>query len=196
MKQEIIDICQQYGVADRLVITGFLKPSQLRDAYKAMDLFAFSSLTETQCMVLVEAMAAGVPVVALDAPGVREVVNDGNNGYLINGNETEFIQALDRIASCSNTNRKQLSLAAVDTALEHDIDDTVDKALSLYQALIVEKQMQPAPAQGSANLRMLAVQWDIAMNIARAASCIPRPATWQPDRFSDITVAEPICDRS
>ena len=196
MKQEIIDICQQYGVADRLVITGFLKPDQLRDAYKAMDVFAFSSLTETQGMVLVEAMAAGVPVVALDAPGVREVVDDGNNGYLINGNETEFIQALDRVASSSNTNQKQLSLLAVETALKHDIDDTVDKALSLYQALIVEKQLQPAPVQSSANLRMLAVQWDIAMNIARAASCIPRPATWQPDRFSDITVAEPICDRS
>lgn len=195
MKQEIIDICQQQGVADRLAITGFLKPDQLRDAYKAMDVFAFSSLTETQGIVLVEAMAAGVPVVALDAPGVREVVDNNHNGYLINGHQTDFSQALDRIANGSITNRSYFSQLAVNTALEHDIDDTVDKVLSLYQSLIVQKKLQPAPVHSSVNLRILAVQWNIALNIARAASCIPRPETWQPDRFSDITVVGSICDK-
>jgi glycosyltransferase involved in cell wall biosynthesis len=192
MKQDIVEICQQFGVADRLVITGFLKPEQLRDAYKAMDVFAFSSLTETQGMVLVEAMAAGVPVVALDAPGVREVVVDGSNGRLMTGDETDFSQALGWIAKASPTDRKQLSERAFDTAVKHDIEDTVDKALLLYQNLIVQKQMQPPPVERSANLRMLAAQWNIATNIARAASSIPRSATWQPDRFSELAPAEPV----
>ncbi len=196
MKQDIIETCQQYGVADRVVITGFLKLEQLRDAYQAMDVFAFSSLTETQGMVLAEAMAAGVPVVALDAPGVREMVDDGSNGRLIKGNETEFSNALDWVINCSTANRTQLSKAAVETALLHDIDDTVDKALLLYQNLILEKQLQPPPVERSANLRMLAAQWNIAMNIARSASSIPRSATWKPDRFSDITAPEPVCDKS
>ena len=61
-----------------------LSGKKLADAYKAMDVFAFSSKTETQGMVLTEAMAASVPVVAIDAPGAREVVIDGlKNGRLL-----------------------------------------------------------------------------------------------------------------
>ena len=41
-----------------------------------MNVFAFASLTETQGLVLAEAMAAGVAVVAIDAPGAREIVRD------------------------------------------------------------------------------------------------------------------------
>ncbi len=196
MKQEIIEICQQHGVADRVVTTGFLNSDQLRDAYKAMDVFAFSSLTETQGMVLVEAMAAGVPVVAYDAPGVREVVVDGINGRLLNSTEIEFCQALEWMANCSVDKRIRLSKNALQTALDYEIEDTVDEALLLYKNLIAQKRLQPPPMQRSANLRMLTAQWRIAMNIARAASCIPRPASWQPDRFSDIAFLEPICEKS
>lgn len=71
------------GVAERVHMTGKLTGRTLYDAYAAMDLFAFASLTETQGMVLAEAMAAGLPVVALDGPGVRDVVRDDDNGRLL-----------------------------------------------------------------------------------------------------------------
>ena len=60
---------------DRLHMPGSRSGQALIDAYHAMDVFAFASQSETQGMVLVEAMAAGVPVVAVDASGVREVVD-------------------------------------------------------------------------------------------------------------------------
>ena len=71
------------GLGDRLVMVGELKGNELADCYAAMDLFVFSSTSETQGMVLAEAMAAGRPVIALDAPGAREVVNEGSNGRLL-----------------------------------------------------------------------------------------------------------------
>lgn len=52
-------------------------------AIKGGDLFAFASRTETQGLVLVEALAAGVPVVAVAAPGVRDSVSDGVDGLLV-----------------------------------------------------------------------------------------------------------------
>jgi hypothetical protein len=67
----------------RVVFTGKLGGAALRDACAAMTVFAFSSTSETQGLVLAEAMAAGAPVVALDASGVREVVVDGSNGHLL-----------------------------------------------------------------------------------------------------------------
>lgn len=74
---------EQAGCADRLHLVGRLTGQDTVDAYAAMDLFAFASKSETQGLVLVEAMAAGNPVVALDAPGVREAVIDQDCGLLL-----------------------------------------------------------------------------------------------------------------
>ncbi|MFH1496368.1 MAG: glycosyltransferase, partial [Verrucomicrobiota bacterium] len=84
------------GVADRVVFTGKLSGRPLHDAYAAMNVFAFASTSETQGLVLAEAMAAGNPVVALDAPGAREVVRDGRNGRLLPAGATaaDFARAL------------------------------------------------------------------------------------------------------
>ncbi len=76
---------QGAGVRDRLVMTGSLTGSDVADAYAAMDIFPFASKTETQGIVLIEAFSAGVPVMALDAPGSRDIVQDGRNGRLLPG---------------------------------------------------------------------------------------------------------------
>jgi glycosyltransferase involved in cell wall biosynthesis len=65
---------------------GFLEQPLLSCAYQALDLFVFASKSETQGMVITEAMAASVPVIAIDAPGAREVVIDNYNGRLLDKN--------------------------------------------------------------------------------------------------------------
>ncbi|MFO7897485.1 MAG: glycosyltransferase, partial [Planctomycetota bacterium] len=62
---------------DRVHFAGTLTGGDLYDAYHALDVFVFASTCETQGVVVAEALAAGRPVVALDGPGVREVVKDG-----------------------------------------------------------------------------------------------------------------------
>lgn len=74
---------EKHGVSEKLVMAGKHTGPNLCAAYRAMDVFAFSSKSETQGMVVAEAMAAGLPVVALDASGVREVVRHNRNGYLL-----------------------------------------------------------------------------------------------------------------
>ncbi|MCE5265237.1 MAG: glycosyltransferase [Deltaproteobacteria bacterium] len=74
------------NLENRLFLVGEQSGQRLVDAYHTMDIFVFSSKSETQGMVLVEAMAAGIPVIALDAPGAREVVRDGFNGRLLEDN--------------------------------------------------------------------------------------------------------------
>ena len=64
------------GCSDRLHLAGLCEGQDLVDAFHAMDVFAFASQTETQGMVLTEAMAAGKPVVAPDGPGIHDVVRD------------------------------------------------------------------------------------------------------------------------
>ncbi|MGE5247170.1 MAG: glycosyltransferase, partial [Verrucomicrobiota bacterium] len=120
----------------RLHVVGALQPKALADAYAAMDVFAFASGSETQGLVLAEAMAAGVPVVAVDAPGVREMVVDGRNGYLLPGmSESMFSEALGRAASLAPAAFRAMRDRARATAKTASIRRSADRALMVYESL-------------------------------------------------------------
>ena len=82
-EEKLREIFAPHHVGDRLVMAGKQTGRALTDAYRAMNVFVFASFSETQGMVLAEAMAAGRPVVALNAPGVREVMRDQKNGFML-----------------------------------------------------------------------------------------------------------------
>jgi glycosyltransferase involved in cell wall biosynthesis len=69
------------GARDRVHFTGALEPAALPDLYASSDAFVFPSATETQGLVLAEALAAGLPIVAVDTPVNREVL--GGFGRLV-----------------------------------------------------------------------------------------------------------------
>ncbi|MFW6190418.1 MAG: glycosyltransferase, partial [Candidatus Bipolaricaulota bacterium] len=71
--------------ASRVIhFTGYVEDEEvLAGYYQEADVFLFASLTETQGLVIAEALAAGTPVVAVDAPGVRDVLARGEGGYLV-----------------------------------------------------------------------------------------------------------------
>src|SRR5207249_6686300 len=108
---------EQAQVTDRLHLAGMCQGQELIDAYHALDIFAFASQSETQGMVLTEAMAAGAPVVALDGPGIHDVVRDGSNGRLIAAQDVqEFAEALAWVVQQGARRGSQLSWAARRTA--------------------------------------------------------------------------------
>ncbi len=76
-------IANQLGMASKVVFTGALPKEKVIECYYAADLFVFTSVTETQGLVLPEAKAAGLPIIALSAYGAAEMVVDGEDGFLI-----------------------------------------------------------------------------------------------------------------
>jgi 1,2-diacylglycerol 3-alpha-glucosyltransferase len=80
------------GVRDRVQFTGALEPSALPDVYASSDAFVFPSPTETQGLVLAEALAAGLPVVAADGAVNREVL--GGFGRLVPPDPQAYADAL------------------------------------------------------------------------------------------------------
>jgi len=130
---------EKAGLADRLFLVGKKSGRELADAYHAMDLFAFASRTETQGMVLAEAMAAGLPVVALDAPGVREVVIDGTNGRLLDADASadRFAAVLVR-AIDSAEQRDRWASAARKQAADFSRQRSARKMIRLYRRAIEE----------------------------------------------------------
>ncbi|MEX2306345.1 MAG: glycosyltransferase [Pirellulales bacterium] len=121
---------------EQLVMAGCLTGQDLADAYTAIDVFAFSSQSETQGMVLAEAMAAGAAAVALDAPGAREIVHNKNGRLLPAGaSEEEFARAL---AEVSDDARLLVSYRteARQTARQFSIENCVDRMLEVYEGLV------------------------------------------------------------
>ncbi len=71
------------GLGGSVIFSGYMEEEALKDAYGACDLFVLPSTVEPFGIVVVEAMASGRPVVCTDSGGVREVVADGVNGFLV-----------------------------------------------------------------------------------------------------------------
>jgi len=123
------------GLGARVLMTGKLTGHVLHDAYGAMDAFLFASQSETQGMVVAEAMAAGNPVIALDGPGVRDVVRDDGNGRLLPGKAepSAFAAAL---AALDDVERLDMwRRGALATARDYDQGRCAERVLALYQGL-------------------------------------------------------------
>jgi len=80
------------GVAARVRFAGALPPAALPDVYASADAFIFPSTSETQGLVLAEALAAGLPVVAVDVPATRDVLN--GHGRLVPADPAALAAAL------------------------------------------------------------------------------------------------------
>lgn len=76
------ELARKMGLEDEVTFTGNIPNQELKHYLAASDLFLFASRSETQGIVIQEALACGCPVVAVRATGVEDAVEDGRNGYL------------------------------------------------------------------------------------------------------------------
>lgn len=158
-------IFEKYGVAERLILAGKQTGTDLHDAFNAMDVFAFASFSETQGMVLAEAMAAGVPVVALKANGVVEVVRDGVNGRLLPARTTaaKFAACLAELQA-NPAQRRKFARATRATAQDFSKEHCAELALKFYteirQATRRERELTERSAWGTLGQR-LAMEWEL-----------------------------------
>lgn len=87
-------LIDEMGLRARTRLTGYITRDEIIQGLRCADLFAFASYTETQGIVLGEAMACGIPVVALDVDAPRELVDSGTEGLLVPNEDGPFADAL------------------------------------------------------------------------------------------------------
>jgi 1,2-diacylglycerol 3-alpha-glucosyltransferase len=164
-EEPIANIFQDRSVADRLYMTGKRTGQELADAYAAMDLFAFASKTETQGMVLAEAMAAGKPVIALDAPGAREVVHSAEVGRLLpaDADAEAFANALAEFPLAGDVYHKH-SEAAAERARVFSREHCSRRLARVYERLDRQSRRETGDQRHSAWDSLLArvqVEWEL-----------------------------------
>jgi glycosyltransferase involved in cell wall biosynthesis len=97
-KSEVDELIERYGLSNNVIIHGLVTGDHLRDLYLKCDVFLLTSREESSPISIVEAMAAGKPVVSTDVGGVPEIVNDGENALLAGiGDHKKIAQLIARI---------------------------------------------------------------------------------------------------
>jgi 1,2-diacylglycerol 3-alpha-glucosyltransferase len=171
---EIRELFRANGLGSRLHTPGVQRDAFLADGYRAMDALAFASKSETQGLVLAEAMAAGVPVVAVDAPGIREIVEDRENGRLVRREDpVEFAGALQWVSGLSGKERTDLIDGALKTAGNYSVSRSVEKMLDIYRRVIAEgreEQAEDVQRHWSVARRNLDAEWKLFQAFSAAAA--------------------------
>jgi glycosyltransferase involved in cell wall biosynthesis len=99
-RQALETLRDQLGLRDRVDLPGALAAAQVATALRAADLFVLSSVSEGFGMVLLEAMACGLPVVAPELNGLPEVVTDGDDGLLFRpGSDEALARAIEALVA-------------------------------------------------------------------------------------------------
>ena len=136
-----MDYCKRIGLEDAVVFVGGVPNEEVKNYLFASDLFLFSSRSETQGIVLAEAMAAGLPVVALEAYGVNDIVRNGYNGLLCEESVKAFTENVETMLKDRSLYEK-LKEGAAETAnsyREEAIAKEAEKGYLLAQKYAMER---------------------------------------------------------
>ncbi len=132
-------LAKELGIRKRVTFMGSIAFADIPDHMKAANLFGFASVTETQGLATLEAMAAGLPVVAVDGSGTRDILRHGQQGYLVKNDAEAMAAAITKLLD-SPERMHRFAEAALKRAQAFDITLMTDKLLDVYEQAIRDKK--------------------------------------------------------
>lgn len=135
MKSALAAQAEALGLAGCISFLGTVPNEEIVDYCSACDAFLFASKSETQGIVLLEAMAVGCPVVAVSASGTGDVVVSGKNGFLTGEDIEEWSEKTARILE-DDFLRKELAKGAIQSAREYGFCQIAGKAQNYYEGML------------------------------------------------------------
>ena len=119
MREEIESRARDLGVSDRIEITGWLSSSEIRQIFQRSRGLALASFAEGLPVVIMEAMATGIPVVSTRITGIPELVIEGETGWLVTaGDQEELTAALVRLTTASDEVVREMGEKSRERAFE------------------------------------------------------------------------------
>lgn len=91
------NIAIQNNLNDRIFFEGIVEKEELKNYYAAGDIFVYASKSETQGMIVSEAMYCGLPIVAVNASGICDLVQNNINGFLTSEDKSEFANSVQKL---------------------------------------------------------------------------------------------------
>lgn len=142
--ENLQDLVERLDVQDNVTFTGRVEDEDLPIFQRIGDVFAMPSPVELQCLAMLESMASGSPVVAVNVGALYELCKDGRNGYLYDLDDYEQLaEKLVKILSDDNL-RAQMSRESLAIAKTHDMSHTITQFVTLYKHVIAMHESQHA----------------------------------------------------
>lgn len=134
LRSELEAHTRMLGLGNKVVFAG--QVNNVHERLLGFDLFVSSSLWEGLPTVIMEAMAAGLPVVATDIPGTREMINDGVNGRLVPpGDSHALADAINEMIETPHIRQKIANAGRV-SVKQFSIEEIAKTYLKLYETLL------------------------------------------------------------
>lgn len=141
-RRHLQDLTQALGIEDSVRFLGRVMPPDTAELYRAATLFVTASETETQGIVLIEAAATSLPLVAVDAGAVRELCQNKKNGLLCQpGDIEQMAAAMVRILQDRKL-RQKYGEKSLEIAQKHDLNNTLRRFEEIYQEAMRLKSAQ------------------------------------------------------
>ena len=134
-------LARELGLGDAVVFAGAVAREKLPEFYLAGDLYAMPSRFDTFGIVVLEAMAAGLPVLISGSVGARDIVREGENGFVVE-NPADPEAIAERIETMLNGDvRERMGGEALKTAGESSWDMAVARVLNVYEEIWADQRL-------------------------------------------------------
>ncbi|MFW6314493.1 MAG: glycosyltransferase [Desulfohalobiaceae bacterium] len=128
----------QVGLQEQVIFLGQLGQQELPLYYAASDIFVFASTSETQGMVVLEAMAGGCPAVAVRSSGIADLIQNGYNGYKTEEDVQAWAQAVLKLLN-SPGQLQRMSQNARQQAENFSVQKTAQQVLRFYARVLAAR---------------------------------------------------------
>lgn len=130
------EIAKGLDLEESVTFTGRVTDQEIIDLHKVGTVYCMPSPAELQSIATLEAMASGSPIVAIDAGALKELCQDGRNGYLCaKDNDAEIADGLIKILN-DPALRETFSKESIAIADTHDLQTTLERFENIYSDLI------------------------------------------------------------
>ena len=136
---ELKQLARTLKIEEDVIFAGAVSYGEIKHYYQMAYVFTVASTTETFGIVNIEALASGVPVLAIKAPGAVDILTDGLDGLLVDNDTEKFADALEKIIREPEL-REKLSQGALKTSEKYSIDTISERMLNLYREVIEIKK--------------------------------------------------------
>ena len=141
--QKLESLVNAYHLTDMVIFLGGISKTELSNYYSAADVFVLPSVSEGHSVAVLEAMASGLPIVASDAQGNKESIEDGKNGFLFEtGNKKSLMEKLFILLTDSELHKKMSETCLMVYAEKFSTTTQIEKYLKVYQNLVDSQELE------------------------------------------------------
>ena len=142
-REELEKLAGELGISDRVIFMGGIPDEDVRRIYSYCDLFVTASTVELQGLVVMEAMASGLPIVSSQGMALHELVEDGKNGYVFPNGDYKAAAEKMLLVLQDSARAESMGKASLELIKKHSFELSLDKYEQSYKDARLQKNRTP-----------------------------------------------------